>query len=688
MADARSTYDETNEVWPYFLVTLFLLVLVPVTVSEVLSLWQKQPKRTHSRFAGFNSQLQHKQRVRSVKIWLIAGGWLLLAAFVQYIRTSEPAGDSLEASSGIWDPYAILKLSHGAPLKEIKSAYRKLSLEFHPDKVKDVAGKAREEIEAIYVEISKAHRALTDDVTRENYLQYGHPDGPQPVKHGIALPAFLFNPAASTAYILAYLVGFGVGIPVVVSAWWSSSLKRTRKGLLQATATQFSYMLAKEQAHFFSQQRLLDEVLSSADITESLSLFSNKKLSLEERHAILQSYLTRQAVSKGSAGSEAEHLELQLASETVRVLDALHSIATYFKSAELCSRILVLRRAIVQAVPLNQLASGEYLQLDGADYAEFEKVQSSDKAEVRKAGAEEVQKVVSSAKSYLPRLAPLSANFRVRGEEKVPVNSQMFLEVKFLVVPVGETVPELSAKEIDALSKAEDAANEGSKAATAAGANLAKYLDTINRSKPKVGAAHTPHFPREVEVSWYIYLSGMNDNKLMEDPYEITHMDLHNLKLTSAQLKSGDDLVIGTAYVPLKSASPPKPASVSFKVAMLSTAYFGTDLRAVANMQVVEAAPLPAPAADELEDSSDEEDIEGLSDLDTDTEDEEEAEAEANKKTDEEKPKDSKESDKSEKSEKSEKSKKSEKSDNAVPQPKLTEKAAKMEEAFKKAKKN
>ncbi|MQL93014.1 hypothetical protein Taro_025654 [Colocasia esculenta] len=41
--------------------------------------------------------------------------------------------------------------------------------------------------------ISKAYQALTDPVSRENYENYGHPDGRQGLQMGIALPQFLLN---------------------------------------------------------------------------------------------------------------------------------------------------------------------------------------------------------------------------------------------------------------------------------------------------------------------------------------------------------------------------------------------------------------------------------------------------------------------------------------------------------------
>jgi translocation protein SEC63 len=62
-----------------------------------------------------------------------------------------------------------------------------MSLKFHPDKVRPDPRK-NETIEMLndrFVEISKAYKALTDEEIRNNYIQFGHPDGKQSFSIGI-----------------------------------------------------------------------------------------------------------------------------------------------------------------------------------------------------------------------------------------------------------------------------------------------------------------------------------------------------------------------------------------------------------------------------------------------------------------------------------------------------------------------
>ena len=74
--------------------------------------------------------------------------------------------------------------------KEIRKAYRKLSLEYHPDK--NPGNKIAEEM---FMKVAKAYEALTDDEAKRNWLEYGNPDGKQSLEVSIGLPSFLLDVA-------------------------------------------------------------------------------------------------------------------------------------------------------------------------------------------------------------------------------------------------------------------------------------------------------------------------------------------------------------------------------------------------------------------------------------------------------------------------------------------------------------
>ncbi len=65
------------------------------------------------------------------------------------------------------DYYKILGLVRGASDDDIKKAYRKMALKYHPDKNKSPGAEER------FKEIAEAYEVLSDKRKREVYEQYG-----------------------------------------------------------------------------------------------------------------------------------------------------------------------------------------------------------------------------------------------------------------------------------------------------------------------------------------------------------------------------------------------------------------------------------------------------------------------------------------------------------------------------------
>ncbi len=68
------------------------------------------------------------------------------------------------------DYYDILGVSKNASAEEIKKAYRKQALEWHPDRHKE----DKEEAERRFKEINEAYQVLSDSQKRQAYDQFGH----------------------------------------------------------------------------------------------------------------------------------------------------------------------------------------------------------------------------------------------------------------------------------------------------------------------------------------------------------------------------------------------------------------------------------------------------------------------------------------------------------------------------------
>jgi molecular chaperone DnaJ len=67
------------------------------------------------------------------------------------------------------DYYQVLGLARGATAEEIKKAYRKLALQFHPDR-----NPGNKEAEEKFKEAAEAYEVLGDQTKRTRYDQYGH----------------------------------------------------------------------------------------------------------------------------------------------------------------------------------------------------------------------------------------------------------------------------------------------------------------------------------------------------------------------------------------------------------------------------------------------------------------------------------------------------------------------------------
>ncbi|MDX8393308.1 MAG: molecular chaperone DnaJ [Mariprofundales bacterium] len=67
------------------------------------------------------------------------------------------------------DYYEVLGIGRDSDVKDIKRAYRKLAMKYHPDRNKDDQNAA-----AQFREVTEAYEVLSDDAKRKRYDQYGH----------------------------------------------------------------------------------------------------------------------------------------------------------------------------------------------------------------------------------------------------------------------------------------------------------------------------------------------------------------------------------------------------------------------------------------------------------------------------------------------------------------------------------
>lgn len=218
MSKAKFTYDESGETFFYFVLSFLALILVPSTYY----LWPNKPieeddSKLVCRCGGCqNKRVQlgnlHKwkrSRRKFVRLTIIIG-WLAFLAVAYKCAT-------IKHEYVNWDPFEILEVRENASPNEIKKAYRRLSLIYHPDKDTGDSNK--------FVKITKAYAALTDDEARKNWELYGNPDGPGATSFGIALPSWIVEKENSFVVLGIYALIFMVALPVSVGLWWYKSVK-------------------------------------------------------------------------------------------------------------------------------------------------------------------------------------------------------------------------------------------------------------------------------------------------------------------------------------------------------------------------------------------------------------------------------------------------------------------------------
>ncbi|KXS20676.1 hypothetical protein M427DRAFT_52263 [Gonapodya prolifera JEL478] len=259
MAGMKYNYDESGLYFSYFLISFLFIGLLPWTYSLYQEFTDSSDSAAKSKLACSCDDCTRK-RASSISRSKKRGKdsqWKLIATAVGYVTLLFLLYKISTTSSGepeLYNPYKILGISEGADSTEIRRAFRKLSLVWHPDKVdeekKDAAGE-------MYVEISKAYKALTDEDIRKNWEEFGHPDGKQAVSVGIALPAWMVDAAGRNKVLAMYVVVLGIGLPIFVSRWWSSAKDYSPSRVLYKTGDLLKAALRVENMRFSQFLELL-----------------------------------------------------------------------------------------------------------------------------------------------------------------------------------------------------------------------------------------------------------------------------------------------------------------------------------------------------------------------------------------------------------------------------------------------
>lgn len=175
-----------------------------------------------------------------------------------------------------FDPFDILNVAKEATEKEIKKAYRKLSLVYHPDKNPDNPTAQTE-----FIRITKAYATLTDETAKKNYEKYGNPDGPQSMKVGIGLPKFLVEQENKVLILSCFFFVLIILIPGIFIWYYNKQKGYAPNGVLVDTMYRMRYFLKES-----TRVKNMTEILALSGESEKLSLrpTDNTQMQLITRH--------------------------------------------------------------------------------------------------------------------------------------------------------------------------------------------------------------------------------------------------------------------------------------------------------------------------------------------------------------------------------------------------------------------
>lgn len=166
-----------------------------------------------------------------VKLVLLSAAWgTLYNLSVQISETHQ------EIKS--FDPFELLEITTSATDQEIKKAYRRQSLKFHPDRnPNDPLASSN------FIQVTKAYNALTDEVAKKNYEKYGNPDGPTTTKVGIGLPKFLLAGENQVLLLSIFFLILLFIVPVTFMRYYRKQKLYAASGVMVETLTFVSYYM-------------------------------------------------------------------------------------------------------------------------------------------------------------------------------------------------------------------------------------------------------------------------------------------------------------------------------------------------------------------------------------------------------------------------------------------------------------
>ncbi|EAU39502.1 conserved hypothetical protein [Aspergillus terreus NIH2624] len=636
------TYDDKGQFFPFFVLTLSGLVTLPLTYNLLKP--SKELENTAPRIKsdfkpkdGDLIEAQKRKRLRKERrikrIITVIVGYAVMAWMVYLIIVTA------RTTPKVWDPYDILGISRSADEKAISKHYKRLSLLYHPDKVRPDPSKneTMDMLNDRFVELTKAYKALTDEEVRNNYIQYGHPDGKQSFSIGIALPQFIVTEGNGKYVLLVYGGLLGVLLPYIVGRWWYGSQRYTKERVLVASAgnifreykedilengivnalssgDEFKEMLAGRHPDA-GLAKLEKKVLADDSVLSPQDRKTLKELDDSTRRktlALLWAYLGRIDLEDSTLNGE----KYEVAPIALSLNEAFTAISLAFGNARPILGSFRTSQNIIQAVapessPLLQLPyfTNEVVKsVEGADAKDHYTVQkfmklSEDKRRALTIGAgllsEKQYNAAISVAKQLPVLEVSKAFFKVMGEKVITPSSLVQLVVKARFIPPGCTgVPEVDPIDLEDIDPDEDdldalMGRKPAKNKTIKTANGQKVESKIEKIQPPL--AHAPYLARDHSPRWHVFLADGKQGKMAVPPFTFTTFD-------KPLFDEAGKPTFNVQTLKMQFQAPPQVGDFTFVMHLLCDSYLGLDTKMEVTLHIDD--PAKAAALDEEDDIS------------------------------------------------------------------------------------
>jgi translocation protein SEC63 len=487
------------------------------------------------------------------------------------------------------------------------------------------------------VEITKAYQALTDEEIRNNYIQYGHPDGKQGFSINIALPKIMVSDGNGKYVVLIYFVLFGVLLPYLVGSWWYGTQRRSKEGVLMesannlfrqykddieesgivtalSTGKELESLVERSKADTGSSK--VESRLSAAgEVAKILSAKDKERLedlddsTRRKALALLWAYLGRVEL-----GDEAlEKLKFAIAPITHDLTRSFNAIALAYGNTTPILASYQTSQLIVQALPpkASPLLQLPYFTPSIAKAADGDSrihttVQGfMDQSDAKRRSlvvgkdllTEQQYKSAISVARQLPYLRVAKAFFKVAGEKIIIPGSLVTLVIKGRFIPPGsQKVPEVNELDLEDVDPAEDDLDAimGRKKKQIGKDEHGKPIFESDKSEPVYPPlVHAPYFGRDYTPRWHVFLTDSKQGKMAVPPFTFAQFD--------KPIFQSDGVTPTFSMQTLKAQfqAPPGPGHYTFVMQLVCDSYVGFDTKMEVTLIVEEASKAEELAAED-----------------------------------------------------------------------------------------